>query len=159
MSLEQTIIPKYNGSSSAAAELIRYWRLNKSHTPGRAVFIPGNIAYTKYVAVSPGKYDINPVILVIRSNRKYVLGINVNWLSIIEKRKLMEFLIKMKTHEKSRISRVSIFRSLRKLKFTRKAYRLYFKDELFKPRVYNLTVPDLYNAISRNLLKIDIVKV
>ena len=153
MSLEVTILGTYSSSSSKASELIRSWKSTKKPVSPISAFLPGNFIYTKYVAVTPKVYDVNPVVIIIRANKYHVFGININWLSRLEKRKLLEFLIQKEIHKKSRLEMIPIIRAIRRFRFTKKAYRLYHRKALAKPKIYKLDSVDLYNALLRNIRK------
>lgn len=153
MSLADTIVQDYSPSEMKANELIRFWRRTKTPSSPTSAFLPGNIIYTRYAAVTPMVYDLNPVVIIIRANKRYVFGINVNWLSRLEKTKLLKFLMTKQAHKKSRLEMIPIIRSIRRFKFTKKAYRLYHRKELARPRVYKLTSRDLYDTLTRNMLK------
>lgn len=153
MGLSLTVIPVWNGTKAAAADLLRSWNLNKKSSPQIKALLPGNFIHTKYAAVTPGVYDVNPVVMIIRANRKYVFGININWLHPLEKKKLMDFLIKNKIETKSRLAIIPVIRKLRLFRFTRKAYRLYHRKELAKPRLFELNAVEFYTALMRNIRK------
>ena len=148
MSLADTIL-----KASLANELIRSWRRSKKSVTSMTAFLPGNFIYTKYIAVTPKTYDVNPVVIVIRANKHHVFGINVNWLSRYEKTKLMNYLISKDIQNKSRLEMIPIIRAIRRFRFTKKAYRLYHRKALAKPKIYKLDAKDLFDALSHNMLK------
>lgn len=152
MSLQDTVVPTYNPSPMAAKALIRELRLTKRHAPGIKTLREGNIVFTTYVAVTDKFYDFNPVVLIIRANKSHIFGINVNWLSKIEKKKLLDFLIKSNFHSKSRIQRAQVIRMLKRLRFTRKAYRLYHRKAFQAPRLFELKQTEFYRALMMNML-------
>ncbi len=151
MSLADTIISPYNPSTSQANELVRTWRRTKKAATATSAFLPGNFIYTKYIALTPKTYDINPVVIIIRSNKHHVFGINVNWLSRFEKTKLINFLISKDIQNKTRLQMIPIIRAIRRFKFTKKAYRLYHRKALAKPRIYKLEAKDLFDALMHNM--------
>lgn len=154
MSLKSTIVQDYRPSKAQGRELMQYWRLHKPRVTGMHLQ-PGNFVFTNYVAISPGKWDYNPVVMILRTNRKYVFGINVNWLTKKEKRRMLDYLILKETHKKKgRVSRLPILRETKRFKFTRRAYRLYFRKELRKPVLYRLEMTDVYDALNHNLRKV-----
>ena len=89
--------------------------------------------------------------IVIRSNKHHVFGINVNWLSRYEKTKLMNFLISKDIQNKSRLEMIPIIRAIRRFRFTKKAYRLYHRKALAKPRIFKLDANDLFDALTHNI--------
>ena len=151
MSLADTIVSPYNPSTSQAKELIRTWRRNKKAVTATFAFLPGNFIFTNYIALTPKTYDINPVVIIIRSNKHHVFGINVNWLSRYEKTKLINFLISKDIQNKTRLQMIPIIRAIRRFKFTKKAYRLYHRKALAKPRIYKLEAKDLFDALMHNM--------
>lgn len=151
MSLKATIKPEYIASKASAHELVRSWRLTKKHVNQSKALQPGNFIFTKYIAITPKVYDVNPVVIIIRANKKYVLGFNINWLRKHEKRRLLDFLIRNDIQSKTRLARIPVIRKLRRLRYPRRAYRLYFRKELAKPRLYQLTSEEMFLALSRNL--------
>ena len=151
MSLADTIIKAFTPSKAQANELVRTWRRTKNPASPTTAFLPGNFIYTKYVALTPKTYDINPVVIVIRSNKHHVFGINVNWLSRFEKTKLMNFLISKDIQNKSRLEMIPVIRAIRRFRFTKKAYRLYHRKALAKPRIYKLDAKDLLDALMHNM--------
>lgn len=151
MSLADTLVPMFNPSKSQANELVRGWRRTKKAVTATTAFLPGNFIYTKYVALTPKTYDFNPVVIIIRANKHHVFGINVNWLSRFEKTKLMNFLISKDIQNKSRLEMIPIIRAIRRFRFTRKAYRLYHRKALAKPRIYKLDAKDLFDALMHNM--------
>lgn len=153
MSLADTILKVFSPSASLANELIRSWRRSKKSVTSMTAFLPGNFIYTKYIAVTPKTYDVNPVVIVIRVNKHHVFGINVNWLSRFEKTKLMNYLISKDIQNKSRLEMIPIIRAIRRFRFTKKAYRLYHRKALAKPKIYKLDAKDLFDALSHNMLK------
>lgn len=153
MSLADTILKVFSPSVSLANELVRGWRRSKKSVTSMTAFLPGNFIYTKYIAVTPKTYDVNPVVIVIRANKHHVFGINVNWLSRYEKTKLMNYLISKDIQNKSRLEMIPIIRAIRRFRFTKKAYRLYHRKALAKPKIYKLEAKDLFDALSHNMLK------
>lgn len=153
MSLADTIIKAFSPSTSMANELVRSWRRSKKSVTATTAFLPGNFIYTRYIAVTPKTYDVNPVVIVIRANKHHVFGINVNWLSRFEKTKLMNFLISKDIQNKSRLEMIPIIRAIRRFRFTKKAYRLYHRKALAKPRIYKLDANDLFDALMHNMRK------
>lgn len=153
MSLADTIIKAFVPSASMANELVRSWRRSKKSVTSMTAFLPGNFIYTKYIALTPKTYDVNPVVIVIRANKHHVFGINVNWLSRFEKTKLMNYLISKDIQNKSRLEMIPIIRAIRRFRFTKKAYRLYHRKALAKPKIYKLDAKDLFDALSHNILK------
>lgn len=153
MSLADTILKVFSPSVSLANELVRGWRRSKKSVTSMTAFLPGNFIYTKYIAVTPKTYDVNPVVIVIRANKHHVFGINVNWLSRFEKTKLMNYLISKDIQNKSRLEMIPIIRAIRRFRFTKKAYRLYHRKALAKPKIYKLDAKDLFDALSHNMLK------
>lgn len=153
MSLADTLIKAFVPSASMANELVRGWRHTKKSVTAMSAFLPGNFIYTKYIAVTPKTYDINPVVIVIRANKHHVFGININWLSRYEKMKLMNFLISKDIQNKSRLEMIPIIRAIRRFRFTKKAYRLYHRKALAKPKIYKLEARDLFDALTHNMLK------
>lgn len=153
MSLADTLIKAFVPSASMANELVRGWRRTKKSVTAMSAFLPGNFIYTKYIAVTPKTYDVNPVVIVIRANKHHVFGINVNWLSRYEKMKLMNFLISKDIQNKSRLEMIPIIRAIRRFRFTKKAYRLYHRKALAKPKIYKLEARDLFDALTHNMLK------
>ena len=151
MPLADTIVAPYNPSKAQANELVRNWRRTKKSAAPTTAFLPGNFIYTKYVAVTSRVYDFNPVVIIIRANKHHVFGINVNWLSRFEKTKLMNFLISKDIQNKSRLEMIPIIRAIRRFKFTKKAYRLYHRKALAKPRIYKLDAKDLFDALMHNM--------
>lgn len=151
MSLADTIVQAFVPSASAGKELVRTWKRTKKAVTATTAFLPGNFIFTEYIALTPKTYDINPVVIVIRSNKHHVFGINVNWLSRFEKTKLMNFLISKDIQNKSRLEMIPIIRAIRRFRFTKKAYRLYHRKALAKPRIFKLDAKDLFDALAHNI--------
>lgn len=151
MSLSKTIEPIYKPSKMQANQLVRDWRLNKKPVAGTAL-LSGNIIFTNYVAVTPGVYDYNPVVLILRANKFHIFGINVNWVELPFRKKMMRFMIERNMHNNTRLQNIAFFKQLKKFPFTRKAYRLYHRKEFAKPRIFKLDAYDLYDAMMHNML-------
>lgn len=152
--LQSTLLPTYNPSKSAAYSLIRRWKKTKSISAPSFALKPGNIIFTKYVAITKGVYDFNPCLIILYSNKRYVFGINVNWLDRTQKRKVTQLLVRRQAHTLERKQLCFLIRMLKKsLPFVKQAMRLYRKEGLVKQRLYVLNAFDLYEALSRNLIK------
>lgn len=158
-SLKKTIVPSWNSSKSYAKKTIDTWKDTKTPTNLGTAIKPGKFVFTKYVAVTRGKYDINPCVMILRANKTHVFGININWLSRTEKQKLLKYMISRNVHEMSVQQIKLLFNTIRKkYKFTKNAYRLYHRKAFQGPRLYTLDVPDFYEALSRDILKVREVK-
>lgn len=149
-SLSDTVVPKYNPSSAAAKEYARSIRTRTPNSPASSL-LPGNIVFTNYVAVTRGVYDYNPCVLVIRANKHHIFGINVNWMTRLQKVKMIKYFVDRKLHETSRLQRAVIFRQLKRLRSPRSAYRLYHRKAFAKPKLFNLDVYDLYQMMTKNI--------
>ena len=151
MSLKDTILPVYKSSKSQGRQLIRDWRRTKTPA-GVTALMPGNFIFTTYLAVTDKLYDYNPLVMIIRADKKYVFGINVNWLNRLEKTKLLKYLADHRAHEKSRLQVQALIRGIRRFRFTKKAYRLYHRKAFAKPRVFLLNTTDFYEGLMHDLL-------
>lgn len=152
MSLADSSIPKYTGSKTKARQWLLQKKKEKPTTPLLAL-MPGNCVFIpKYVAVTATFWDYNPVVLIIRSGGKYVFGLNLNWLSRIEKRKLQDLFKRWNVQTNSRLKNAALFRQLKRYKFAKSAYRLYFKEQIQKSRIFKLTNAEIFQVTSLNLL-------
>lgn len=152
MSLADTMIPTYQPSKAIGKNLIRGWRLKKKTALPLSALRKGNVIFTTYLAVTPGVYDYNPVVMVLRENKYHVFGINLNWLTPRDKAMMLNFLINKGFHNKNRLQRRPIVTDIKRRRYTRKAYRLYHRKALAKPRLYELTPQEVYQALTHNLL-------
>lgn len=151
MSLADTFVDNYNPSKVAGKAIIKRWRKNKKQAIALSSLRKGHIIFTTYLAVTPGVYDYNPVVMVLRENKFHVLGLNLNWLTPRDKRLMLNFLIKKDFHNKTPIQRRAIVTDIRRRKYIKKAYRLYHRKELAKPRLYDLEAHEVYEALTHDL--------
>ena len=57
-------------------------------------FIPGNIIlYTYKAKYEKNPYDASPILLVLKRNAKYTIGININWIPIPLRKGIMSILL------------------------------------------------------------------
>lgn len=152
MSLKDSVVPTYQPSKAAGKQLIREWRLKKKTALPTSSLRKGNVIFTTYLAVTPGVYDYNPVVMVLRENKYHVFGINLNWLLPRDKKMMLNFLIQKEFHKKTTLQRRPIVTDIKRRRYTRKAYRLYHKKALAKPRLYELEPLEVYQALTHNLI-------
>lgn len=156
--LADTLIPEFNWSPAAGQALIRDWKLNKKRANPGTALMPGNLLFIQeYNASTVKVYDQNPVVMVLNTSKKHVLCFNINWLGKRDRERMLRQFIKHQQGRKGknpmgRLERLMLFNKIRKFRFPRDAYRLYYRNELRKSRIYNLTMGDFYKALTRRLI-------
>lgn len=78
-------------SNKKAKELIKERKLLKLSD-----MVPGRLIFTSYDAIDKkNTYDPTPLILVLRRNRKYTLGLNFHWIPLSMRINLIKTILKM----------------------------------------------------------------
>lgn len=155
--LADTYIPEFNWAPAAGQALIRDWKLNKKRANPGTALLPGNLLFIQeYHASTVRVYDENPVVMVLRANKTHVLCFNINWLGKRDRERMIRQFVKHQQTRKGkqpmgRLERLMLFNKIRKYRFPRDAYRLYFRNEMRKSRIYNLTMGDFFKALTRRL--------
>lgn len=156
MSLRETIIPTMNLSQSAGRAITRSWIINKNPS-NTSVIKPGNIVFiSSYAATTVDVFDRNPVILILNVSQTYVLAFNINWLDRKQRQQMIRAFQRaqqaIKNKRMSRLQRYALFLKIRKMPFPRAAYRVYFRSQIKRVKIYNLTMGEFFEACTHNLL-------
>lgn len=153
-SLKDTIVPDFSNFTLAKGKpIIRAWKKYKTPVPAIRALRPGNVIFMNYHATTVDTYDWNPVLIVVWSKQKYTLGLNVNWLDLKERKKLLRDIVKFKLTEKTQRQRMSVFRKIIRKKYPKSAWRLYFTDVIKKRKLYILDDHEFFDAITHKLIK------
>ena len=157
LSLKETLIPEFNLSPAAGQALVRDWKRKKKPSNFANTILPGNMVFiSSYTATTVKSWDENPVVLILRVSNKHVLAFNINWLTKREKERMIRQFIKGHVGKKgrplNRLERLALFNKIRKFKFPKAAYRVYFKKQLKRTKIYNLTMGDFFQAIAHKMI-------